>query len=369
MDDEDLMTIGRFARLSGVSVHALRHYDDAGLLIPAHVDEASGYRRYRRGQIGEARLIRALRWADLPVEGVRRLLAAARDDDIRDVLSRHLDVLQRRHSRLSAQIADVTRFLQTGVTMPVLQPGCRPVQIKIAVQDRLAAVGFYQALAGKRYRVTQRTADADYSSFAFGEYGRDDFFLLWLLDDPRRADRPGRSRLGFLVHDLDEVHRSVLGAGGTEVAAPADADGTGRHSLVADPSGNRIELLQGDAVRPVQLTIPVHDALAATAFFEEALGLRYQVSRRTADEEWSSFLFGEYGRDDFFLLWLDGDAGRPDRPGRANLSFLVDDLDVVHARAIAAGATELAAPHDTEGMPRNSAITDPSGNWIGLVQA
>ena len=45
------MTIGSFARLSGVSPHALRHYDEVGLLHPHEVDSSSGYRRYRRAQI------------------------------------------------------------------------------------------------------------------------------------------------------------------------------------------------------------------------------------------------------------------------------------------------------------------------------
>ena len=75
MTSDELMTIGRFARLSGVSVHALRHYDDIGLLVPAQVDAASGYRRYAAGQLRLARLIRALRWTDLPIDGIRQVLA------------------------------------------------------------------------------------------------------------------------------------------------------------------------------------------------------------------------------------------------------------------------------------------------------
>lgn len=49
-------SVGRFAQLSGLSIHALRHYDDVGLLEPAVVDADTGYRRYRRGQIPRARL-------------------------------------------------------------------------------------------------------------------------------------------------------------------------------------------------------------------------------------------------------------------------------------------------------------------------
>ncbi len=35
MDDDELMTIGRFARLTGLSVGTLRHYDEVGLLAMA----------------------------------------------------------------------------------------------------------------------------------------------------------------------------------------------------------------------------------------------------------------------------------------------------------------------------------------------
>ena len=47
MDAEELLTIGRFAHISGLSVHTLRHYDDIGLLTPAYVG-ASSYRYYEQ---------------------------------------------------------------------------------------------------------------------------------------------------------------------------------------------------------------------------------------------------------------------------------------------------------------------------------
>ncbi len=39
-----MFKIGAFAKLSGVTVKTLRHYDELGLLKPARVDEESGYR-------------------------------------------------------------------------------------------------------------------------------------------------------------------------------------------------------------------------------------------------------------------------------------------------------------------------------------
>ncbi len=69
-----VMTIGRFAQLSGLSVKALRHYDEAGLLEPAHVDEGSGYRWYRAGQARRGATISVLRSMGVPLAVVRQVV-------------------------------------------------------------------------------------------------------------------------------------------------------------------------------------------------------------------------------------------------------------------------------------------------------
>ena len=69
-----MMTIGRFAQLSGLSVKALHHYDDMGLLAPAHVDPESGYRWYRGSQARSGATISVLRSMGVPLDVVRRIL-------------------------------------------------------------------------------------------------------------------------------------------------------------------------------------------------------------------------------------------------------------------------------------------------------
>ena len=257
--------------------------------------------------------------------------------------------------------------------MTVVHSGCRPVQIKIAVDDLASSVAFYRDAFGLDYQAARRTQQYESSAFVFGEYGRDDFFLLWLLDDASRPDRPGTSNLSLLVDDVDAVHARALAAGATEVVPLHDAEGMPRSSGVRDPSGNWIGLAQDWAgvsgCRPVQVKLAVDDVPSSVAFYQQAFGLTYEVARRTERHDSSAFVFGEYGHDDFFLLWLIDATDRVDRPGRSNFSLLVDDVDGVHTRALAAGATEVVAPHDAEGMPRSSGVRDPSGNWVGLAQA
>lgn len=73
---DGLLPIGRFARLSGLTVGALRHYHEHGVLAPARIDPATGYRSYARSQLDDARLVARLRELNLPLPEVRALLAA-----------------------------------------------------------------------------------------------------------------------------------------------------------------------------------------------------------------------------------------------------------------------------------------------------
>lgn len=68
------ISIGEFARRSRLSVKALRLYDELGVLVPARVDRASGYRYYDAAQVDTARLVAMLRQLDLPLAAIKELL-------------------------------------------------------------------------------------------------------------------------------------------------------------------------------------------------------------------------------------------------------------------------------------------------------
>jgi DNA-binding transcriptional MerR regulator len=73
---EQLLSIGRFARRAGLTIGALRHYHEHGLLEPARIDPITGYRSYAVSQLEDARLIANLRALNLGLLEVREVLAS-----------------------------------------------------------------------------------------------------------------------------------------------------------------------------------------------------------------------------------------------------------------------------------------------------
>ena len=65
-----------FSAATGLSAKALRLYDERGLLVPARVDRATGYRRYTEDQIATAGRIALLRRAGIGLADIERFLAA-----------------------------------------------------------------------------------------------------------------------------------------------------------------------------------------------------------------------------------------------------------------------------------------------------
>lgn len=83
------MPIGEFSERSGLSAKRLRSYAAEGLLVPAAVDPASGYRYYSPGQLSDARVIDALRQAGVPLADIRVFLSGPSPEQL-DAWARRL---------------------------------------------------------------------------------------------------------------------------------------------------------------------------------------------------------------------------------------------------------------------------------------
>lgn len=70
------LSIGEFARMSGLTPKALRLYDELDLVAPERVDPFNGYRWYAHEQLDQARLVARLRLIGMPRPDRPQRLAA-----------------------------------------------------------------------------------------------------------------------------------------------------------------------------------------------------------------------------------------------------------------------------------------------------
>jgi DNA-binding transcriptional MerR regulator len=238
-----LLNIGAFALLTGLSIDALRHYDEIGLLLPAEVDTATSYRRYRLEQVPAAKRIRALRAVDLPIDEIRAL-ADADDERTRAALRVHRARLGERSRALADTIETLDDYIENGVPMKQTTPPCRVAEINLGVDDVDAARRFYEATFGLEFTEDRHEDGFVHLLAAFGSWPSDEFFLLNIIDGADDPYRAGRANFGLLVDDLDAVHKRAIAAGGTEMIAPRDMVGMPRSSTVIDPGNNLVNLYQ-----------------------------------------------------------------------------------------------------------------------------
>jgi DNA-binding transcriptional MerR regulator/effector-binding domain-containing protein len=93
-----MFRIGEFSRATGLSVKTLRFYHETGLLVPARVDAASGYRLYDERNLEKAQVITALRRLGFSLEEIGRIVAG--HDDQSDIL----DFLERQKTRMRERV-------------------------------------------------------------------------------------------------------------------------------------------------------------------------------------------------------------------------------------------------------------------------
>ena len=86
-----MLTIGEFSRMTHLSVKALRHYHDVGVLEPAAIDPFTGYRSYDASQVASAQVIRRLRDLGMSLDSIRTVVASSDLETRNREIAAHLD--------------------------------------------------------------------------------------------------------------------------------------------------------------------------------------------------------------------------------------------------------------------------------------
>ena len=149
-----MLTIGDFSRMTHLSVKALRHYHDMGVLEPAAVDPFTGYRSYDTSQVGSAQVIRRLRDLGMPLDSIAAVLAAPDLEARNREIAAHLTRMERQLEQTQASVAALRALLTGPVERPAIELRAIPAVTALAVRQVVDAAdltewgsGAFDALA------------------------------------------------------------------------------------------------------------------------------------------------------------------------------------------------------------------------------
>jgi MerR family transcriptional regulator, thiopeptide resistance regulator len=197
-------TVGEVARLSGVSVRALHHYDTIGLLSPGARSPA-GYRLYREPDLHRLRQVLFYRELDFPLEEIAAILAdpaAGADDHLR----RQHGMLRQRAARTAALLRELEKEMEARKMGMALTP---EEQFEIFGTDQMAA---HAEEARQRWGDSQAWQESQRRS---ASYTKADWVTIKAEADENirgfaAAIQAGEPATGTVAMDLAEAHRQHL---------------------------------------------------------------------------------------------------------------------------------------------------------------
>jgi DNA-binding transcriptional MerR regulator len=108
-----VLAIGEFSRMTHLSVRTLRRYHDAGLLEPATVDPASGYRYYTAAQLARLNRIIALKDLGFTLQQVQEIVdEKVSAEELRGMLRLRRAELETAMAAAGAQLVQVEARLR-----------------------------------------------------------------------------------------------------------------------------------------------------------------------------------------------------------------------------------------------------------------
>jgi DNA-binding transcriptional MerR regulator len=106
------VSIGDFSRMTYLTIKALRHYHELGLLEPADVDPRTGYRSYDTSQVPIAQVIRRFRELGMPVEQVRAVLHAPDLAERNALIVNHLKRMESQLGQIQSTVSSLRTLLE-----------------------------------------------------------------------------------------------------------------------------------------------------------------------------------------------------------------------------------------------------------------
>jgi len=104
-----MLKIGEFSKLSLLTVKALRFYEKEGILMPAEIDQWTGYRFYETSQLVMASKIKAYRQLGLSIEEIKEIFNG---EDVKEILIEKSKELKKKQSDIDVQLSMINHILE-----------------------------------------------------------------------------------------------------------------------------------------------------------------------------------------------------------------------------------------------------------------
>lgn len=198
------LTVSEVARLSGVTVRTLHHYDEIGLVRP-DTRSAGGYRLYDDGDVERLQTVLFYRELGFPLGRIRELVMQPEFSRYDALVDQHA-LLQRKRDRLDRMIRAVERALAAATQdiemtkEDLLKPfgDFDPEQYREEAEERWGHTDAYQ----ESTRRAQGYSDADWQDIASEQEE--------IVEDFAKLLRAGDDPEGESAMDVAEEHRQFI---------------------------------------------------------------------------------------------------------------------------------------------------------------
>lgn len=227
------LTIGDFSRMTLLSVKALRHYHEIGLLEPVAVDPETGYRIYDVEQVPTAQVIRRLKDLGMALDDVKRVLQAPDLKTRNQAIVTHLQRMESELEQTKATVASLRRLLESPdkTSHAAIEFRSQPPADALAIRERVTVDGLdrwwveaFGELHSAAARARLRRSGPDGALYP-GEWFQDevgDVVAFMPVAGAAGPKRPGRveryvvpaAELAILLHagplgDLDQTFAAL----------------------------------------------------------------------------------------------------------------------------------------------------------------
>lgn len=240
--------------------------------------------------------------------------------------------------------------------------------VDLGTTDTEASKQFYSGLFGWSFLDLPTESGMVYSMAQIEGYN---VCGLGALDPDMQAQGVPPFWTSYVKHDdVDSMAEKATTAGGNVIFPPLDIEGSGRMTIIQDPTGAMLGVWQPKGHIGAQLVnIPntlswnelmTRDLDTAKAFYAAVCGWTYEVD----DRGYVSVLAD--GRNQAGMMAIDESMG--DMPNSWGLYFLVEDEVAASSKAQELGGNILVPPSSAGETGNFSVLQDPQGAVFSVIK-